>query len=107
MWFRDRGWADTCAEARGGWGAEQPPGQAAAVSPQGLWVHWEPKAALLEGRPGLPRDRRDPAGGEVGEVTAEGAPELRGSQELLVLPQTCLFCHLSGRAPRTGTRYIV
>ena len=88
-----------------GGGQSSPRGWAAAVSPQGLWVHWEPKAALLEGRPGLPTDRRDPTGGEVGEVTAEGAPELRGSQELLALPQTCLFwvCHLSWGAPRKST----
>ena len=92
-----------------GGGQSSPRGWAAAVSPQGLWVHWEPKAALLEGRPGLPTDRRDPTGGEVGEVTAEGAPELRGSQELLALPQTCLFwvCHLSWGAPRKSTSYIV
>lgn len=59
-------------------------------------MHGEPEAAVLEGRPELPRDRRDPTGREVGEVTAEGAPEFKGSQkELLVLPQTYLFCVLS------------
>ena len=93
-----------------GGGQSSPWGRAAVVSPQGLWVHGEPEAAVLEGRPELPRDRRDPTGREVGEVTAEGAPEFKGSQkELLVLPQTYLFCvcHLSWGAPTTSARHIV
>lgn len=51
-WAQLSGCADSCPEAGAGEGQSSPQVWDAAVSPQGSWAHWGPKAAALENRAG-------------------------------------------------------